>query len=187
MGCVAESSTAGRRRWWRAISPSASSWLSDLPLRVRHDLDGLERRQYGRLAVRLRRRRWRPRPIRPWKDRRRMVAQQRRGCRSRRSWCRAGTPMRLPARSFGVLTCVVSIADEAVPEHPRGEHRERDERAFVPATKRDTYSELDISEASNSSLPDHAVEQFARVVDRHEIEVDALGLHLAVWSASMRS
>src|ERR1700722_6388605 len=64
--------------------------------------------------------------------------------------------------------------DEAVPKHPRGEHRQRYERAIAGSVAADIFRARHFRSVE-LTLADHAVEQLARIVDRDEIEVDAFG------------
>ena len=86
--------------------------------------------------------------------------------------------MRLPSRSFGDLMCLLVDEDEAVPEHPRGEHRNGDERALSGDEARDVFGAGEFRGVEFQSRR-HAVENVARVVVDQEVEIDALDLHLA--------
>jgi hypothetical protein len=62
--------------------------------------------------------------------------------------------MRWPARSFGLFTLRVSTAMKPCRNTREGNAgNATNGHSPFPAAKRDTNSELDISEASNSSLP----------------------------------
>src|ERR1700676_4763562 len=68
--------------------------------------------------------------------------------------------------------------DEAVTKHPRGEHRQRHERAIAGGEAADIFGARHFR-SIELELADHAVEQLARIVDIDEIEIDAFGLDLA--------
>ena len=67
---------------------------------------------------------------------------------------------------------------EAVPEHARGEHRQRDERALVRRNAADEFGARHLAGVEFQPVG-HAVENLARIVHDQEIEIDAFGFDLA--------
>src|SRR5262245_36185849 len=85
--------------------------------------------------------------------------------------------MRLPSRSFGVLTALRLTVMK-----PWRKTREGNTGSATislrPAASRLKTSELDISQASKSRFP-HAVENLPRLVDGEKVEIDTFGFDFA--------
>src|SRR6266566_3350889 len=86
--------------------------------------------------------------------------------------------MRLPSRSFGVLTALLLTVMK-----PWRKTREGNTGSATislrPAASRLKTSVLDISQASNSRFFPHAVENLPRFVDDEKVEIDTFGFDLA--------
>src|SRR5262249_38953090 len=86
--------------------------------------------------------------------------------------------MRLPSRSFGVLTALRLTVMK-----PWRKTREGNTGSATislrPAASRLKTSELDISQASKSRFFPHAVENLPGLVDGEKVEIDTFGFDLA--------
>ena len=94
------------------------------------------------------------------------------------SW-NSGVPTRLPRRSAGVSMPAFALhVDPAVPEHPGGEHRQRDERRRGLVQRRDVGGQRHLRDVE-LAVPQHPEE---RLLDRQPQvgQVDAVRAHAAV-------
>ena len=78
-------------------------------------------------------------------------------------------------RGFDVLAV---DHDEAVAKHPRGEHRQRDERQLFRGIAADELGARHLAGVEFQPVG-HAVENLARIVHDEEIQIDALGFDVA--------
>jgi hypothetical protein len=83
----------------------------------------------------------------------------------------------LALQVLGAFDVLAVDENETVPEHPRGKHRDGDERALVGDEARDVFGAGEFG-GIEFEPAGHAVENVARVVVNQEIEIDALDLNV---------
>ena len=84
----------------------------------------------------------------------------------------------LAGEVLGRLDVLAVDDDEAVAEHPRGEHRQRHERQLLGGIAGDEFGARHFAGVEFQPVG-HAVENLARIVHDQEIEIDAVGFDVA--------